>query len=167
MADIVETRLNSALKAIEDIAESGGYRKKEVKEGLMQAVSDIQDCFKILKNDFIVKETEKKEPACEVNDEVIAVDLEEDDSTTKGQHETAVPGADWNITTNDQVTVEEGLENVLQLSIFMVTANDGKHLLGVMASSQTRQSHHKPLSTDQCSNKDSVNGPPFLTAENR
>ncbi|PSN32512.1 hypothetical protein C0J52_16612 [Blattella germanica] len=80
LADILETRLNSALKAIEDIAESRGYRKKEVKEDLMQAVSDIHGCFKILKNALVVKETEKKEPACEVN-----VDQEEDDSMSKGQ----------------------------------------------------------------------------------
>ena len=49
MADTTEQRLESALNIIGKIAEEGGYMKRETKNDLQEAVSEIRKYFKILK----------------------------------------------------------------------------------------------------------------------
>ena len=60
MADEVEERLESALKYLTNIAETGGYLKKEIKEDIQDAVSTIKNCVKVMKDEIDDKKNERK-----------------------------------------------------------------------------------------------------------
>ena len=45
MADMADTLVESALKSLETIAETGGFMKKETKDEMLQAVSVIRNYF--------------------------------------------------------------------------------------------------------------------------
>ncbi|KAJ4437741.1 hypothetical protein ANN_17887 [Periplaneta americana] len=49
MADTASSAVESALKNIEKVAETGGYLKKEVKEALLHAVSEIREYLEFLR----------------------------------------------------------------------------------------------------------------------
>lgn len=63
MADVVDTVIKSALEVIVNIAEQGGYLKKEVKEHILGAVSHIQDAWSKMERSMI----EQNEQIIELN----------------------------------------------------------------------------------------------------
>ncbi|KAJ9583591.1 hypothetical protein L9F63_022064 [Diploptera punctata] len=91
MAEIEVSPAENALKNIEKIAEVGGYMKKEVKDALLQAVSEIRKYLELMnmKSDNIENEFNQQN-----------MPIEEDDSSTPG-HKTTDTG-------------EEGRSDIMQ-----------------------------------------------------
>lgn len=82
MADEVEERLESALKNIVNIAETGGYLKKDSKEDLQKAVSVIRECFITLKYALGNKNKENNESKDEVMEGINGDTQRREDSRT-------------------------------------------------------------------------------------
>ena len=51
MARVTEECLENTLSRIVKLAEEGGYMKKEIKNDILEAVSEIRKCFETLKTD--------------------------------------------------------------------------------------------------------------------
>lgn len=79
MAETAEPRLESALKILEEIAETGGYLKREMKDAMIKAVSDIRICFNEANTDKI-----KENSQGEDNEQAMQKG-EGDDSCAEGQ----------------------------------------------------------------------------------
>ena len=82
VADTVEPRIDSALKVIENMAEVGGYLKREGKDDLKQAVSDIRECFGIMKSALTGQNSEIKKSVCQVREQEPTKATERDSSHT-------------------------------------------------------------------------------------
>ena len=58
MAGQAEKQIESILKSVQDIAETGGYMKKEINEELLKAVSTIRKYINTLENQLHEKNIE-------------------------------------------------------------------------------------------------------------
>ena len=67
MADRMEARVEEALQTLTDIAEIGGYMKRETKEQMLKVVSALKNYFTVQEKALTAK-SEKNIPSVEVKD---------------------------------------------------------------------------------------------------
>ena len=67
MAARMDARVEEALQTLTDIAELGGYMKREMKEEMLKAVSALKNYFTVQEKALIAK-SEKNIPSVEVKD---------------------------------------------------------------------------------------------------
>ncbi|KAJ4428460.1 hypothetical protein ANN_24497 [Periplaneta americana] len=90
MADIASSAVESALKNIEKVAETGGYLKKEVKEALLHAVSEIREYLEFLRMKTVSDNDDKKDQHKEDTHNQQNKMNEVDDGSTEVQLATSV-----------------------------------------------------------------------------
>ncbi|KAJ4428705.1 hypothetical protein ANN_25698 [Periplaneta americana] len=90
MADIASSAVESALKNIEKVAETGGYLKKEVKEALLHAVSEIREYLEFLRIKTVSDNDDKKDQHKEGTHNQQNKMNEVDDGSTEVQLATSV-----------------------------------------------------------------------------
>lgn len=90
MADIASSAVESALKNIEKVAETGGYLKKEVKEALLHAVSEIREYLEFLRMKTVSDNDDKKDQHKEGTHNQQNKMNEVDDGSTEVQLATSV-----------------------------------------------------------------------------